>query len=331
MASFRVMTLNVWSGLTYKGVFKMGYFEDHHSRAQRFEGLVAEIERLKPDIIGINEANPLPHYCEELASRTGYECIWHMGVSGLRVGKLGIPVNLREGDAILAKKGLNLEFIGQTKLSGHGFVKPSFSFHTDDLTQAVLGSITIEGKRIYICITHWHATIGGKDVISLAAELKKSYSYSDSDYKKVIKTITNDIRWKMREASKTVEWLKINVPEGAPLILMGDLNACPDDPEIAYLRAKGLNDLLIGDPSFTWDPQTNTNLIRYYPQNLKIRFNSIYDHLRAVHETTKRRTIDYVMINDQIKQAHAQICAVKPYKTGHISDHYGVLADILIK
>jgi len=331
MISLRVMTLNVWSGLTYKGVFKMGYYEPAQARAVRFEGLIAEIDRLKPDIIGINEANPLPSYCEELTSRTGYDCIWHMGVSGLRLKSLGIPVNLREGDAILAKKGLRLKFEGQTKLSGPGIVREPFSIHTGDLTQALLASIEIESRKVYICNTHWHATIGAQEALSLAARLKNTYGYSDSDYLNVIETISNDMRWKMKEAYITVKWLNKNVPAGSPLILMGDFNACPDDPEILYLKSNSLKSATSELAGYTWDPETNTNIIRYYPHNLETKFNSIYDHLRAIHETTKRRTIDYIMMNDLAKPAYAKICADKPYYDGHISDHYGVLSDILIK
>jgi endonuclease/exonuclease/phosphatase family metal-dependent hydrolase len=330
MSLLRVMTLNAWSGLTYKGLFRMGSFEPEEARLNRFEGLVAEIKRLKPDIIVINEANPLPSYCDQLSKQTGYGCIWHMGVSGLRLGRFGIPVNLREGDAILAKKELGLEFMGRIKLAGPGIVKQGFSAHRDDLTQAILGKITIEGKEVYVCATHWHATLGGPDAIERAVVLKKTYGYSNKEYDRVIKTINHDIIWKMREARNTIKWLKHTVPDNAPIILMGDLNAEPDRPDIECLRLNGFHKAIQDDPGFTWDPEKNTNLIKYYPDDLDNKFSSLYDHLRAVYEKSFRRTIDYIMMNDYAELLDSRLCANEPFKGSHISDHFGVIADIKI-
>jgi endonuclease/exonuclease/phosphatase family metal-dependent hydrolase len=330
MPVIRAMTLNAWSGLTYKGLFRMGYFEPEEERLTRFEGLIAEIKRLKPDIIGINEANPLPSYCEELSRRTGYDCVWHMGVSGLRLGKFGIPVNLREGDVILARKGLGLEFIGRTKLAGPGIVRQFFSVHTGDLTQAILGRINIEGKDVYVCATHWHATLG-PDSIERAKLLKKTYGYSDKEYDRVIKTINHDISWKLRESRKTVKSLRKEVPSDSPVILMGDLNAEPDRPEIECLRLNGFHESIPGEIGFTWDPETNTNLIKYYPENLDKRFDSLYDHLRAIYEKTSRRTIDYLMVNGSAELLDSRLCANETFKGGYISDHFGVFSNIVIR
>ena len=58
----RLMTINVWSGLDYKGTLSMGEYESGDVREKRFRALAAEIRRLSPDIIGIYEANPLPDY-----------------------------------------------------------------------------------------------------------------------------------------------------------------------------------------------------------------------------------------------------------------------------
>jgi endonuclease/exonuclease/phosphatase family metal-dependent hydrolase len=330
MPVIRTMTLNAWSGLTYKGLFRMGYFETKEERLTRFEGLIAEIKRLKPDIIGINEANPLPYYCDELSRRTGYDCIWHMGVSGLRLGKAGLPVNLREGDAILARKGLGLEFMGRTKLAGPGIVRQTFSVHTGDLTQAILGRINIEGNDVYVCATHWHATLG-PDSIERANHLKKTYGYSDKEYDRVIKTINHDISWKMKEARSTIKLLRKNVPADSPVILMGDLNAEPDRPDIECLRLNGFHEAIPGSPGFTWDPETNTNLIKYYTENLDKKFDSLYDHLRAIYEKTSRRTIDFVMVNDTAGLLDSDLCANETFNGLHLSDHFGVFSNIVIR
>jgi endonuclease/exonuclease/phosphatase family metal-dependent hydrolase len=331
MALIKVMTMNVWSGLTYKGLFRMGSYEPVQERTKRFEGLLSEIERQNPDILGINEANPLPGYTDELAARTGYDCIWHMGVSGLRLGRLGIPANLREGDVILARKGLGLEFVRQMKLAGRGIVRPSFSIHTGDLTQALLGKVNVEGKTVYVCITHWHATLGGIGALEKAKSLAKRFSYTEKEYSRVKRIINEDIRRKMREARNILRFINKNVPSGSPVILMGDLNAEPGRPEVACLKLNGFSMGTYGGPGFTWDPEANTNLIRYYPDNFDKKYDSLYDHIRAIYEKSFRRTIDYIMVNDYAEPLDSRLCANETFEGGHISDHFGVIADINIQ
>ena len=157
-AELRVMTFNVWSGLDYKGTLSMGEYEPAPVREKRFRALVAEIRKLSPDVIGINEANKLPDYVEKLAGETGYDVIFHVGVSGVRVWRAGLPWNLKEGDALLAKKDLCLACVAREQLSGGGFVWNNLSFHTQDATQVLLGKIRVNGEDVYLADTHWHSS-----------------------------------------------------------------------------------------------------------------------------------------------------------------------------
>ncbi|PKL74266.1 MAG: hypothetical protein CVV27_21380, partial [Candidatus Melainabacteria bacterium HGW-Melainabacteria-1] len=155
-----VMTINVWSGLDYRGTLIMGEYEIPGIREKRYQALLGEIRRLSPDIIGINEANFLPDYVERLAGDLDYDFIFHVGVSGARVGRLGIPWNLREGDALLARRGMGLEFVGRKHLGGGGFVANWASFHTEDATQVLVGSVNAGWRKIFVAVTHLHASPG---------------------------------------------------------------------------------------------------------------------------------------------------------------------------
>ena len=154
----KLMTINVWSGLDYIGTFKMGEYESTQIREKRYQALLKEIARLNPDIIAINEANFLPEYVRRLAGDLQYDCIYHVGVAGLKIGRIGIPINLKEGDAILARKELQLQMAGHKQLSGGGIITNHFSFHTEDATQVLVGKIIVNGKPVYIAFTHWHAS-----------------------------------------------------------------------------------------------------------------------------------------------------------------------------
>jgi len=207
---------------------------------------------------------------------------------------------------------------------------PSYSIHTGDLTQALLGKITWEGETVYICATHWHATLGGIDALANAKNLAERFSYQEKEYARVINTIYSDIRFKMREARRTLRFISRSVPSGIPVILMGDLNAEPDRPEIECLRLNGFSIGASGGPGFTWDPETNTNLIRYYTDDLDRRFSSLYDHLRAIYEKSFRREIDFIMVNRFAHLHNSRLCANETFEGSHISDHYGVTAEIEI-
>jgi len=60
------------------------------------------LKELSPDIIAVNEANKLPGYARSLSKELDYDQIHHIGLGGLRIGPIGLPVYLREGDVLLA-------------------------------------------------------------------------------------------------------------------------------------------------------------------------------------------------------------------------------------
>ncbi|MEK6193668.1 MAG: hypothetical protein N2F24_05515, partial [Deltaproteobacteria bacterium] len=132
----KVLDINVWSGLDYIGTLTMGEYESAAIREKRYQALVKQIKELDPDVIGVHEANKVPGYAKRLAADTGCEVFQHVGVGGVRLGPIGLPWNLREGDAILVKKELNPEFVGRLQLSG-GYVGKWVTFHFADATQVL--------------------------------------------------------------------------------------------------------------------------------------------------------------------------------------------------
>jgi len=103
----KVLDINVWSGLDYIGTLTMGEYESDAVREKRYLALVKQIKELDPDVIGVHEANKIPGYAKRLGTDIGCKVFQHVGVGGVRLGPVGLPWNLREGDAILVKKKLN--------------------------------------------------------------------------------------------------------------------------------------------------------------------------------------------------------------------------------
>ena len=154
----KVLDINVWSGLDYTGYLTMGAYEDKTVREKRYQALVQQIKALDPDLIGVHEANKLPRYAKRLAADLGCRAFYHVGVGGVRLGPVGLPWNLREGDAILAKPGLNPEWVGRRQLSG-GYVGRWATFHFEDATQVIGIRLTLNGQAIHVYATHWHASL----------------------------------------------------------------------------------------------------------------------------------------------------------------------------
>ena len=91
----KVLTINAWSGLDYNGTLKMGEYESRKAREARFSSLVAQARQLSPDVIFVQEANPVGKYTSRLASSLSMNEIHQVVNAGFKVGSLGIPFNLK--------------------------------------------------------------------------------------------------------------------------------------------------------------------------------------------------------------------------------------------
>ncbi|MCU0846066.1 MAG: endonuclease/exonuclease/phosphatase family protein [Spirochaetes bacterium] len=334
--NLRFMSINIWSGLDYKGTLVMGEYETPERRETRFQGLLAEIRRLDPDIIGINEANFLPDYVRRLAKEIDYDYIYHVGVSGLHVGRVGLPWNLREGDAILAKKDLGLSLAGRKQLSGGGFIGNMFSFHTQDATQVLVGRMRVNGRDLYAAVTHWHASPpDDAKTRETLRRLKEKWGYGDDQYEDAVKRLASDNEWRMSEAAVMTDYLDTVAPKGAYVVLLGDFNAEIGSPEIRHITDKGHIDAwsrVSRLPGHTWDPVLNTNIKGFYLNDTEKRFDSLYEHLNSINEGTGKR-IDFILLNKSLgagKVMDASVCFDRPYEGIHPSDHFGVFAVVAL-
>jgi hypothetical protein len=135
----RILTINVWSGLNYVGILRMRDYETKENREARFKLLVKQVKEIQPDIVFIQEANPAAKYSRKLAREPGFEKIHQVCVGGIKLGPLGLPSNLKEGNAILARPGLRLKKYDAWKLKGWGVFGDLLTFHLSDAVFALVG------------------------------------------------------------------------------------------------------------------------------------------------------------------------------------------------
>lgn len=329
----RIYTLNVWSGFRYNGLIRFEEYESPQVRGKRFEGVLCELERLHPDLVALGELNPLFDRAEQVKSVLGYDSFLHMGVAGVRAGKFGFPLNLREGDGIFAAPALRSEWVGRAHLGGSGWCGNTFSCHFDNLTQALLVRFrTPGGKTGYFCGTHF--TAAPNDSAENRRILEQYAAQMHCGHRKMFRAgrkLSDGAAMRRTESNRLLAFLRRHVPEDAPLIVAGDLNAETGWMEIQALLHAGFVDLSPTSPAgkMTWDPRFNTNLSTYYAEDARASFTSPYKKLEATDELTPRN-IDHILVRNLPPQGAdcCKICADQPYEGLNLSDHFGLFAEL---
>jgi endonuclease/exonuclease/phosphatase family metal-dependent hydrolase len=242
----RLVDYNVWFGLDGNGTFKIGEYENKATRNKRFDFLVSELKKMSPDVIGIQEANELPRYARRLSRHIGYDSVWKVGNSGLKLFGFGIPVNFIEGDAVLAKRDHCLKYLGAKRLSGGGIQRDHLSVHTKEVRNVMAAKVMIDGRPLIVFNTHTHFSlimdetwrkklddmvaegkITGEEKEAILAEMKESHERTESD----VLNLTAFVK----EITKKYDY---------PYIIMGDFNTTKASPAIQKMIA----DLGLLDP-----------------------------------------------------------------------------------
>jgi len=321
----RILTINVWSGLTYKGFFKMGEYEHHPEK--RYELLVSEIRRLTPDVVAIQEANPLPRYAKRLTKDLDYQVIYNVALGGIRFGSFGIPTNMREGQAILAKRPWTIQALAKRRLGGQGIATNWFCLQFEEITQALLGKVLIHNKPLYVYNVHLReGPFKGSAWESVLKRL--SQEMTTKEIEEVKKAAKIDMERRKVEIANLIEFVKETLPPGMPAIILGDFNTTMESGEMEPLLGGGkwvdsfrAKNLL--EEGVTWDPQHNPNY--RLPEPVK----GAYETLRAYHGSHPYR-IDFILVNENIPRHDILESGVvlTPVDGLSPSDHYGVLTTL---
>ncbi len=321
----RILTINAWSGLTYRGFFKMGQYPN--APEKRYALLVSGIRQLAPDIVAIQEANLLPQYAKRLAADLGYEAIYSIALGGIRLGPFGIPTNLREGSVILVKKPWTIVKLGRRRLSGAGIATNWFCFHFGDLTEALLARAEVNGEPLYIYAVHLRAGPFRGPALEAALD-RLSEEFPQEKVEQVKRRVEKDIDRRKTEIRRLINFIDETLPTGMPAILVGDFNTTIESGELEPLLAGGrwVDSFRFKNPyekGATWDPQHNPNCRR------REILAEPYDILRAFHDSYPHR-IDFILVNNRIPPDHTLDSRVvlTPESDEATSDHYGVITTL---
>src|ERR1035437_2724229 len=332
----KILTANVWTGLDYSGSFKMGEYEKTARREERFNLLVQEVKNLAPDVIFLQEVNPVRGLTGRLADSLGFDEIHQVCLSGFKFLGMGIPTNLSEGISILARKDLHLTKTVVPKLSDDfSLCGDFFSIQFQESNYALIGSIELQKQKIILLNTHLGYIVRMTNEVTafLSRQLEPSL-VQKSEYKKVVGKIVG-LRETAREEIKKLAELIMNNCADDPVIIGGDFNLEPDDGLILdFTHSQKLIDVLGEDEQqnrITWDPVDNGNArISTFFVSAGGDSLDLFGKTAAMYDMKPRR-VDYILLNNKfIKEdiLTADIVINRAQDGTHVSDHYGVFAEI---
>lgn len=337
--ALRLLTINVWSGLDYKGSLRFGAYESRRKRQARYQSLLAQIRELNPDVIFLQEVNPAAGFSTRLARDIGFSRCHQVCIGGIKLGPLGIPANCKEGNAILARKSLRLQKVADWKLSGSfGLFGDILTIHFDQAIFAQWAQIFIDNRPINLVNVHLVAVPPGADP-ALAADweaMRLQKGMPEEEYLQARQQWQRNEKRQKNELQKLIKHLKDLSPV-IPLIVGGDFNIPATTSLIGEFQAvSGLQDTFRAENAakiFSWDGTENRNVL--YSSSLSNRLGKPlqgYDLLTALYDSRPRR-IDYLFHSRHFLAADVRkggIVLDRELDGAQPSDHFGVLADLEI-
>jgi hypothetical protein len=307
-----LVTINAWLALDYKGFINAGQYEPGEVRQFREEVLISGLKELNPDAAVLNGLNPADSRAGEIAAELDLDYNSAVSRSGIRIGPVSLPVNLREGDAVLADSRFSPEPAGR-KLLGGGISNNTFTLFSRSSSQIICTKLNTSAGEIYVYSAVWRGS-RFSDRASIIDQTDKYLSgeISPQEYAGRIGDAVFGTEERITQAEETLAF--INGTAGkAPVILMGSLNALPGSKEMSILKEAGFTDVYeaVGrGEGYTWDSSVNSNISKMGDSGLSGKYR-----------------IDYILIRGgDMVPVSAEVVFNEPVYGVYASTHFGVKA-----
>ena len=336
MKTLRIVTINVWSGLDYHGSFMFGQYESEEKRELRFQMLVDQLKGLDPDVVFVQEANPVREFSSRLADSLDFDEVHQVCNAGIKIVGFGPPCNFEEGVAILARKTLHLKEHAAWKLSGSfGLFGEFMSMNFNESEFALAAEMDFGGRSTYLINVHLSAfPPDGPILRNKIHQALVTGEIDSSTTKRALNTSSDGSKRRVVETEALLDEIS-ELPPGVPVILGGDFNAEPASQEIKAISYVGNFRDVCGDPtddtSLTWDPNRNRNIS--YSTNLHDASGRELDpdeKLSAIYDTWPRK-IDYIFLSRHFgtHAVRGVRVVIDSCRDGVLaSDHFGIMADL---
>lgn len=252
-----VLTHNTLHGLNVGRVW-VTEAESKEARASRFDLHVQQLARVQPDVVLLQEVNPLPGmaraYVEALRGfGLEYREVHQVDACGIRLGPgLAVLPNLNNGLAVLAKAPLRLRKLKGLKLSGGwGGCRDHIGMQTGELRYALVAEVVNPAtqKKIVVVSLHLHSGIERTAYfLELVEEARRQGRIEPAHVeaaRKLEAALRSDQERRVQELQRVVRELRALQEKDSYLgaIIGGDFNFEPDSPEYRELERLGLRDV----------------------------------------------------------------------------------------
>ncbi|WP_455244185.1 endonuclease/exonuclease/phosphatase family protein [Petrachloros mirabilis] len=349
--TFTVLTYNAWHGLD-TGEFWVTPTETPEESEARLQFQVAQIAAARPDVVLLQEVNPLPsraeRYVQALADRgLQYDEVHQVDACGIRLGgETALIPGLNNGLVILARGELQLRKLTGLKLSGDlGRCDSASGVQFEELRYAVIGDITLPetGQHYLVASTHLHSGIeAGSDFLRILARAHGTGLLPQ--YPEFRWEIEQDRLRRIGELDRLTRTLRAFRRQGAytGLAAGGDFNFEPDFPEYEEALLLKLMDgrrlATQTEELYTADPQQNglihieddavlpaplQRVFKELPPELAEKAHAVY-----LTEARRPRRIDYLWVESFLPGycVRQELFGTETNKKGRpASDHFGVL------
>ena len=272
LAQAKLLTYNTLHGLEPSGL-TVKASESKEERQARLDLQFRELSVIQPDIMLLQEVNPLPEMANQyVAAMKGfglrYAAVHQVDACGVRVAPgLAVVPGLNNGLAVLVKAPLVLRKVKGLKLSGgFGRCDDYMGFQTGELRYALLAEVENPntGRKLLTVSLHLHSGIERN-----AFFIQKINEYVDAgkvrreDFEEIVAALEKSQDRRLEEIRRLLKEIqKLNTNDTYVGVLVGgDFNFEPDDPEYRELEGAGLKDTYaMASPEtevYTLDPQRN--------------------------------------------------------------------------
>jgi endonuclease/exonuclease/phosphatase family metal-dependent hydrolase len=265
---FRIVTYNVLHGLL-TGRFGVAAGESLEENERRFRLQIMQLARIAPDIVFLQEVNPLPVQAQRYVKALkevglAYDEVHQVDACGMRMSEnRALFTDLNNGLVILAKEPLRLRKLAGLKLSGDvGQCRTSAGFQLEELRYGLIGEVTIPGiaRKYLVATTHLHSGFeAGAPFLTMLSDLRDVFRrYAD-----LLWAIRQSRLRRIGELNRLTRTLNKLKRDGhyAGIVFGGDLNFEEGHPEYEELRLlRYLDTSRIADHNgrlYTADPPRN--------------------------------------------------------------------------
>ena len=359
LAQIKLLTYNTLHGLEPSGL-TVKASESQEARQARLNLQFRQLSTIQPDVMLLQEVNPLPEMADRYVSAMKdfglqYRAVHQVDACGVRLAPgLAVVPGLNNGLAVLAKEPLLLRKVEGLKLSGgFGRCEDYIGFQTGELRYALIAEVENPdtGRKLLTVSLHLHSGIERNAFfIQKINDAVKEGRVRREDFESIVTAMEQDQERRLGEIRLLVKEVQKLYAKGSYLgvIVGGDFNFEPDDPEYRELERAGLLDTYaMAKPEtevYSLDPQRNVIAgqgIREVPSTLRAAMNRLPESqqekiLEGYQKgITQARRVDFLFLmrepSDGATGCFRQELFGQPEELSARpgSDHYGVLVTYL--